>query len=423
MPIDFAWTSQTSALQLDLLAYSLPRAIAAGALAALITAVLLTTLGSVVAAWITALGGMSVLLINHVFGESHPSSVSLSTMNFIDSLAGGAALGALGAAVLHHRLPAYGWTLGVLTSVLIGSVNPLPHVGGFLNETVPAANWHPTDMPPMWMILVTMALLTISALANRKRRPVDRPSIELPMTPILAGVLLVLVFIFSAEWLSRHGQSLADIGVAVLATVGGAIIAAMLLPGRDGGLVLLVVAVSAVGSAAIAASVPAWTIPLLLIVTALGLLGGSRKPAPTACLIALLGLAVYTAFTSNTESSLLIMIGTTALAWIAGYALGSATPRFVPNRVLGTVMLFVPSAVLGLRDFVSRGNYVLRENRDDPLVCTITPQDSASPAWAAFAITIGCLIGWRLLHISRPATEPTGAAPGSSPDSDADSDT
>lgn len=410
MPIDFAWTSQTSALQLDLLAYSLPRAIGAGALAALIAAVLITTLSSIVTAWTTALCGMVVLFFNHGFGHANAGASSLSTMNFIDSIAGGVVLGALGAAVLHHKLPAYGWTLGVLTSVLLGSVNPLPHVGGFLNETIPSASWQSMDMPPMWMIVVGLVMVTMGTLANRKRPPAERPSIELPMTPILAGVLLVLVFIFSAEWLARHGGSTADIGVAVIVTVGGAIIAAMLLPGRDGTLVLLAVAVSAVGSATIAASVPAWSVPLLVIVTALGLFVGARRPAPTACLVALLGLALYTVLTSNTESSLLIMTGTTALAWLAGYSLASAAPRYVPNRVLGTVMIYVPSAVLGLRDFVSRGHYVLRESPDDPVVCTVTTQDSAAPAWTAFAITVGVLAGWALLRASRPAPEPVAAS-------------
>ncbi len=405
MPIDFAWTSQTSALELDLLVYSLPRAIAAGALAALITAVLITTLSSIVTAWATALAGLVVLLANHTVGQSNSGTASLSTMNFIDSLAGGVALGALGAAVLHHRLPAYGWTLGALASILLGSVNPLPNVAGSLNESVPSANWQSMDMPPTWMIVVAVALVTMSTLSNRKRRPAERPSIELPMTPILAGVVLVLVFLFSAEWLARHGGSVADIGVAVVAVVGGAIIATMLLPGRDGALVLVAVAISAVGSATIAASVPAWSIPLLVIVTALGLYAGSRRAAPMACLVILLALAVFTAITADTESSLLIMTGTVVLAWTSGFGLASAAPRYVPNRVLGTVMLYVPSAVLGLRDYVSRGHYALRESPDDPVLCTVTTQDTSAPAWTAFIITVGCLLGWLLLRGSRPVYE------------------
>ncbi|MFI6871463.1 hypothetical protein [Nocardia sp. NPDC050406] len=366
-------------------------------------------MSSIVTAWMTALGGMVVLLVNHVSGHSQSTSASLSTMNFIDSIAGGIALGALGAAVLHHRLPAYGWSLGMLTSVLLGSVNPLPHVGGFLDESVPSTDWPAMDVPPLWMIIVALVLVAASTLANRHRRPAERLSIELPMTPILAGVLLVLVFVFSAEWLARHGGSLADIGVAVVVTVGGAIIAAMLLPGRDGTLVLLTVSVSAVGSATIAASVPAWSVPLLVIVAALGLFAGARHPVPTACLGALLVLVLFTAFTANTENSLLIMTGTTALAWIAGYSLAAASPHYVPNRVLGTVVLFVPSAVLGLRDYVSRGHYALRESPDEPVVCTVTTQDTSAPAWAAFAITIGCALGWWLLRSSRPL-QPTATA-------------
>ncbi|WP_067721277.1 hypothetical protein [Nocardia yamanashiensis] len=418
MPIDFGWTSETSALQLDLLAYSLPRAIGAGVLTAMIVAVLITTLGSTVAAWGTTLAGLAALTINHLVGHTAQPMAGLSTMNFIDSLAGGVVLGALGAAVLHHKLPAYGWTLGVLISVLLGSVNPLPHVGGLLNQDFPVDDVL-LDMPPLWMIEVALVLVAIGTLMNRKRKPAERPSIELPLTPILAGVVLILVTVASAEWLARHGDSLAGIGLAVGSSVATGVIAAMLLPGRDGELVLIAVALSAVGSSALAAELPAWSIPVAVAVTVLGLWYGSRHGAPMLCLMLLLALALFTAVTSSSEAAFVVIGSTAVLVWLAGYGMTSARPHYVPNRVLGTMVIFIPSAVLGLRDYVARGHYAMQDS-SQAVVCTVAPQDESAPAWTAVLITVGCIVGLWALRRNRPAT-PVAAA-SSSPDAPVDSE-
>lgn len=400
MPIDFGWTSQTSALQLDLLAYSLPRAVAAGVLVAMIVAVLLTTLGSVVAAWGTALVAMLVLVVNHTVGHTAAVGDSLATMNFIDSLSGGAAMGALGAAVLHHRLPAYGWTLGALTSLLLGSVNPLPTVGDLLGGY--SDSWRAADMPPMWMLWLAVILVGVGVLLNRNRRPAARPSIELPLTPILAGVVVVLVTLVSAEWLARHGDSFAGVGLAVVTAVTTALIAAMLLPRRDGELVLVAVAISAVGSASIAAELPAWSIPLMVAVAAAGMWYGERRPAPMACVLLLVVLGVLTALTAESDWAAVVVGGGALLAWLAGYGLMAARPRYVPSRVLGTMLLFVPSAVLGLRDYVARGHYAMQDG-NTAIVCTVTTHDTSAPAWTAVFIALGCAAGLYILRRSRPA--------------------
>ncbi|BEK92527.1 hypothetical protein [Nocardia seriolae] len=408
LPIDFGWTSQTSALQLDLLAYSLPRAIAAGVLVAMIAPVLLTTLGSTKAAWGTTVGGLLVLLANHGLGHATDPHSSLSTMNFIDSLAGGLVLGALGAAVLHHRLPAFAWTLGILISLLLGSVNPVPRVGGSIDETT-AGHWHATDIPPVWMILLALALAAFGFLTYRNRPVAQRLSIELPLAPILAGVVLVLVALASAEWLARHGDTLAGIGLAVVTAVGTALIAAMLLPGRDGEIVLLAVGLSAVAAATVAAELPAWSIPLLVAVTAFGMWTGSRYGAPRACLVAAIVLGFSTALTSDTELAWLIVGGAAIVSWLVGFGLASARPRYVPSRVLGTMVIFVPSAVLGMRDYVARGHYAL-QSPDHSAVCTVTSGSTETPAWTAVLVAAGCLAGLLALRRSRPLPAATEAA-------------
>ncbi|MGV9413857.1 hypothetical protein ACWDOP_28500 [Nocardia sp. NPDC003693] len=408
LPIDFGWTSESSALQLDLMAYSLPRAVGAGVLVGMIAAVLITTLGSIVTAWGTALAGLVVLTANHLYGESGDVSASLSTMNFIDSLAGGLVLGALGAAVLHHRLPSYGWTLGVLISVLLGSVNPMPFAGEVLGRNFPSA-WESLDMPPLWMIEVALVLVVIGTLANRHREPAERPSIELPLAPVLAAVVLVLVTVASAEWLSRHGDSLAAVGLAVVTTLTTAIIAAMLLPGRDGEIVLAAVALSAVGSASLAAELPGWSIPTAVAVAVFGMWYGSRRGSLTLLLLILVVLGMFTAITAESDRAFFTIGGTLVLAWLVGYGLTAATPRFVPSRVLGTLVLFIPSAVLGLRDYSARGHYAMQDS-SQAVVCTVTPQDASVPAWTGVLIALGCMVGLQVLRRGRPLTEKPGEA-------------
>ncbi|MTE14924.1 hypothetical protein [Nocardia aurantiaca] len=406
LPIDFGWTSQTSALQLNLLAYSLPRAVAAGVLIAMIVAVLITTLGSPGAAWTTTVGGLVVLLANHVIGHAGKPNSSLSTMNFIDSLAGGVILGALGAAVLHRRLPAFAWTLGILISLLLGAVNPVPRVGGGIDETI-TAHWRATEMPPAWMIVLALAMAGFGLAANRKRPVAERLTAELPLAPILAGVVLVLVTLASAEWLARHGDTVAGICLAVVTAVGTAIVAAMLLPGRDGEIALLAVALSAVGSATVAAELPAWSIPLLVSVTAFGMWAGSRLGSPVVCLVATGALGIATALTADSERAWVIVGSAATVSWLIGYGLLSVRPRYVPSRVLGTMVIFVPSAVLGMRDYVSRGHDAMPAP-DHGFMCTVGSGSTASPGWTSALVVGGCLVGLFLLRRSRPlpAVEP-----------------
>ncbi|MFF0609017.1 hypothetical protein ACFYUD_10145 [Nocardia tengchongensis] len=409
LPINFGWTSQTSALELNLLAYSLPRAIAAGVLIAMIVAVFITTLGNPSAAWSTTVGGLVVLVANHVFGHTHDPNASLSTMNFIDSLSGGVILGALGAAVLHHRLPAFAWTLGILISLLLGSVNPVPRVGGGINTDV-SATWHSTDLPPIWMLLLAFALAVASLLINRKGPVSQRLSIELPLAPILAGVLMVLITLFSAEWLARHGGTVAGIVLAVLTSVGTALIASMLLPGRDGEIVLVAVGMGAVGAATIAAELPAWSIPLLVAVSAFGMWAGSQVAAPMPVLWLAMAVGVSTALTSDSTKAWLIVGSAAVVSWLLGFGLLATRPRYVPSRVLGTVVLFVPSAVLGMRDFVARGDYAMQSS-GNALMCTVSSGNTSTPGWTSVIVAGGCLAAMFLLRRLRPLPVPTSAAP------------
>ncbi|MCM6777408.1 hypothetical protein NDR87_28365 [Nocardia sp. CDC159] len=407
LPINFAWSSESSALQLDLMAYTLPRSIAAGVIIALVVAVFATTVNHGLAAWGAALFGIVIMYVNHVAGQHAGPVTSLSTLNYVDSIAAGILFGGIATAVLHGRPQVFGWTLGALSSVVIGTAVPAPH--GEAHSTGLGTVYSPTgDTPPLWLIVVTMIVVAVGTVLNRHRSGIERRSFELPMAPILAGTLFVGVTLFGTEWLAHHGDNLVDIGTAALATVVAGMIAAMLLPRRDGTLVLLTIALSGVGATLLPSAVPTWTAIPLIAVVAGGILLGFRRPAPMAALAAFAATAVLGALTAGGAAS---PVRTAAfsivLAALSGYCFSSAAPRYNPTRVLGMAIVFVPSVVVALRDHPSRNDYgtVTVENGHWYYTQTPTP-DSPTPYWTAFAITIACVIGLIALRRWRAPTIP-----------------
>ncbi|GAB2701178.1 hypothetical protein [Nocardia thraciensis] len=409
LPIDFAWTTDSTALQLDLLAHSLPRAIAAGAIIALIIAVFATTVNHGLAAWGSALCGSILLLVTHLVGRSSGPGTSLATLNFLDSIAGGILLGGIAAAVLRGRLQVFGWTLGALGSIVVGAALPVPH-GNDLGDPTRFGRWPAVDSPPPWLIGATLALVALGTLANRHRTQVERRSVELPMAPILAGLVYVLVTLFGTEWLTRRAEDSIDIALSVGATVVAGLIAAMLLPRRDGTLVLLAVALAAVGSAIMPSYLPGWSAAPLVALVAMGIVLGFRRPNPLFALLILTALALYCALTLGIDShdrARNIVTGV-VLALGAGYCFGSAAPRYNPTRVLGVAIVFMPSVVLALRDHVSRGDFTdVTVEAGRWYVCQLPNATSPVPYWTALAITIGCLVGLiALRRLRAPAVAP-----------------
>ncbi|WP_280387872.1 hypothetical protein [Nocardia wallacei] len=417
LPIDFAWTTESTALQLDLLAHSLPRAIAAGAVIALIIAVFATTVNHGLAAWGSALCGITLLLVTHLVGRQSGPGSSLATLNFLDSIAGGILLGGIAAAVLRGRLQVFGWTLGALGSIVVGAALPVPH-GHDLGDPTRFGRWPAVESPPPWLIAATLALVAVGTVANRRRTQVERRSIELPMAPILAGLVYVLVTLFGTEWLTRRAEDSIDIALSVGATVVAGLIAAMLLPRRDGTLVLLAVALAAVGSAIMPSFLPGWSAAPLLALLAVGIVLGFRRPGPVFALLVLAALALYCVLTLDIDSHdrARNIVAGIVLALGAGYCFGSAAPRYNPTRVLGIAIVFMPSVVLALRDHVSRGDFTtVTVEAGRWYVCQLPSATSPVPYWTALAITIGCLVGLVALRRLRapavaPVTPPAGTA-------------
>ncbi|MGV9676339.1 hypothetical protein ACWDSJ_13745 [Nocardia sp. NPDC003482] len=413
LPINFAWTSESSALQLNMMSYNLPRSIAAGVIIALIVAVFATTVNHGLAAWGSALFGIAITFVNHVMGRHVGPSTSLSTLNFIDAIGAGILIGGTAAAILHTRPQVFGWTLGALCSIVLGAALPGPHGETRATDSGLPVYSPASDTPPMWLIVVTLFAIAVGTFVNRHRTGIERRTFELPMAPILAGTLFVGVTLFGNEWLGRHEAGLLQIGLAVAATIAAGLVATALLPRRDGTLALSAIALAAVGAALIPTHIPSWSaIPLIAAIGA-GILLGFRHPAPVIGLIALCAVALAGAeTTAYIHTPLHTAAFATALAALTGFSFSSAAPRYNPSRVLGLAIVFMPSVVASLRDRAEHSDYRTVTVQDGRWSYGPIPApDTSTPYWTALAITVGCLLGLLALRRWRSPTIPaTGQA-------------
>lgn len=404
LPNGFRWASQTSVLQLDMLAASQPRAIAVGAIVALIVAVFATTVNHALVAWGTALCGVVTMFLAHLLAESGDQSIAPATLNYLEALAGGILLGGIAVAVLRGWLQVFGWTLGALAAVVFGQLGSTS-TGTVRSGAMSAPGWSTTTLPPLWLIMITLVLVIVGMVVNRHQDTVERRSVELPMAPIVAGLVFVIVEVFGAEWLARHAESTGHIVTAAVLTVAAALVAAVLLPRRDGVLILLAVALAAVGGALIPARLPIWSVAPLVLLIALGLIAGFRRPMPMLAIAVLAAMALYCAVVTGHRigGGLQAAVLSGLLAVVAGYSFGSAAPRYNPTRVLGVAIVFVPSVITALRDRLGRQQCVSDLGRW--YLCPAPSMTSPAPYWTALGITVGCAAGMLALrHWRKPIT-------------------
>ena len=414
LPIDFRWVNDTGLVQLNALANSQPRAIAAGAIVAVIVSTFAATALNELVAWCTALFGIAVLFVNHILGQSAGPGASLTTLNFLDALAGGVLLGGLGAAVLHRRISAFGWTVGAIAGIVISEALPAPLRTGMTGHHV-RANWVPGNSPPTWVIGVVMVLVAISAYLNRRQPPANRLSVELPMAPIVTGVILITSRMFLAGWIARHADSVWSIAMVATITVLIAGVAALLLPGRDGVFVLLAAALTASGNAIVPADIPQWSVPILIVLCGAGVLIGVRWSSLPLALAGAAALALTAALMTHVHNSIADAICEVALVLIAGYCLGTSPPRHSASRVLAIVILLVPSVIVALRASLSFGACDLI-GIDRAVVCEYDERSSAAPGWTALEMIIGyavlaCVISRRHVVADAAAAAPRAAPP------------
>ncbi|WP_067548882.1 hypothetical protein [Nocardia crassostreae] len=256
-PLDFEWTTDGSPVQLDLLILNMPRAAAAGAVIAMVTAALAVVLGKRVA-WIAAFSSAAVLLVDHVWDRDVVTTGTLSTVNYVDSICSGMLLGALAVAISARPIAATAFLVGMLSSILIGDLTALPADEGVTHALI---EWPASGTPPTGLMILAVAALAAGLALQRHEPAPDDASPDLPIGPIVAGLVLVISTAVATQWFVRHTAAFTNLAVAVAVTLVGAIIAVLLLPGRDGTLILLAIAVANAGSAIFAVPRPDWTAP------------------------------------------------------------------------------------------------------------------------------------------------------------------
>ncbi|MGW5225406.1 hypothetical protein ACWEP5_10740 [Nocardia niigatensis] len=413
VPIDFAWTSRSSVLHLDLLVFSLPQAIAAGALVAVVVAVLSTALGGQSLRWGVALGGAALLFVNHLLGQHAVLGTSLATLNFLDSIAGGLILGGSGAGVLsrsrvesRYSWATSAWLLGAICGVVAEELIPDTHSKA-ADQNFPQ-NWPALDAPPLWLIALALVAIGLRFLQEPGAYPQEPHSMRLPIVPIIAGAFMIGVNLVGSGALARHGDNILAIAATIAATAVAAVLTALMLPARDGAQVLLAVAVAGAGSVVLATGIPGWSIPGLVVLVAAGLIAGIRWPGVRVAAAGIIGLSVYAVLVVAAGHPVVLTgLGHALLAVLAGYCFGAVTPRYGSTRVLGIALIYVPSPVLALRDYTRRGHCLLI---DPGRHCAITDFTSYTPGWAATALAVGCALGlWALLR-RRPGRDVVAAS-------------
>ncbi|MET7772729.1 hypothetical protein [Nocardia sp. NPDC005366] len=407
-PVSLAWArGGTATMQIELLAINMPRAAAIGCIAAVVVAVFASTAESMIVPWAAALCGLVVLLLNHLLGRSLSSIAPLTTLNYIDTLAGGILLGGLASAAAVRLAMTLAFILGALISVVIGELSVFAGLEGAPRG--PAA-WF-IDSPPVWLMWPMTVLVVWCALRYRHGRRHASITVELPLSPILAAVIGVTVPVLGSEWMVRHGTTTGDIALVTAASVLAALLAGRLLPGRDGTLLQTSIAVASVGSVIVPIPLPVWMVPLSIIGNVAGMWFGYRRAAPVFGMLALLALAAFGALAATPGRALpgAAIGGMLALTVITGYCFAAAVPRHSPSVMLGIAVLYVPGVVIALRG---------RMFTTDPDLAL----DNSTPGATAAVVAAGCMINLLILRrrpiavpdpVMAPAvTEPDGASSG-----------
>ncbi|WP_431957022.1 hypothetical protein [Nocardia lijiangensis] len=393
LPITFSWTAQSTPYRIASLINSVPRGATIGMIVAVTVAVLITTFASPLTGWIVAFGGALGLFVNHFAGRDVSSADLLTTLNYIDVVFGGILLGALGTVALRRPATAFGYALGAASFFVFGDLTDLLD----LPDQDP---WSILETPPRWMIGTAVVLLFVAIARHRNRVGPHSDStvpIDLPITPILAATVLGLIVLAASEWLagqynnvSAPGDNRLEISIAVAATIIAALIAAMLLPGRDGIGVLLAVSLVATADALGYAPRPWWSAFAVLALTALGLFAGLRAPSPFLGLLALMGVTVFAFVDAHGDGAVHYIVATVLLTVTTGYCCGAARPHYGPSAVLALGALFLPSIVTALP--VENETWPPRDNM----------AAATTPGRVALMIVAGCAIALLLLYRLRP---------------------
>ncbi|WP_446221458.1 hypothetical protein ACTWPB_15960 [Nocardia sp. IBHARD005] len=397
LPISFA--SLAASLHVDLLVFNVPRAMTAAAFIAVITAAVTVAIGSVRTARWTALLALVAILVNHLAfipdsTDGHLDSLSLPTLNFIDALLAGVVVGGLAVAVWNKPLLRTVYLFGVLGGTVVGDLTQSPTdpdadgFSGALGGTL-----------PLWFIGASILALAYFALTTAAPA---RSSLEtaIPLAPVFAAVVAFTTTILTALAVAPHKTSTPSLIIASIVAIAAAVAAALILPGRDGILVLLMSSFSVAGSLVITLPRSGWIDLATLAATAAGLLIGIRTPRPVVAAASVLALAcfVLAADVFAPHATLTAALGCLALGAVVGYCLGASVPQSPTSGTVGLAILFVPSIGVALsdRDF---GHLAYSSS----WYRTGDVDRGLGPGVVAIVVALGCMIAVQALMRHRAA--------------------
>ncbi|MFE7722229.1 hypothetical protein ACFU44_24645 [Nocardia rhizosphaerihabitans] len=405
LPISFAALAQ--ARHVDLLVFNIPRAMTGGAFAAVITAAVTVAVGSRRTARWTALLALAGIVLSHLLLVPHSDNadftgLSLATLNFIDALLAGVALGAMAVVV---------WPEPLLRTVYLFAV-PAAAVLGDLTET-------PTDEGsagfdgvlagslPLWFIAAAVLALAYFAITTvtPPRNGVDT---AIPLAPVFAGVVAFSTILVTSLAVASRETSIPYVIVGSIVVVAAATVAALILPDRDGVLVLLMTGFAVAGSLVITLPRSGLVDVGTVIALGAGLLAGLRRPHAVTAAVSVAGLAVFVLATDilDPPATLNAAVGCLALGAVCGYCVGSAVPLSPTSATVGLSILCVPSIGVALSDTefghlaYSSSWYRTADVNRGPL-----------PAAIAIGIAVGCAVAIALLIRHRPAPDQSGVLP------------
>ncbi|MFC9662097.1 hypothetical protein ACFVJ5_17825 [Nocardia sp. NPDC127606] len=398
LPISFA--SLAASLHVDLLVFNVPRAMTGAAFIAVITAAVTVAIGSVRTARWTALIALVGILVNHLAyvpdsADGHLDILSLPTLNFIDALLAGVVIGALAVAVWNEPLLRTVYLFGTLGGTILGDLTQSPtdpNSDGFSGALGGAL--------PLWFIAASVLALGYFALTTATT-PRWTTETAIPLAPVFSAVIAFTTTIISALAVASHKTSAPYLIVASIVAIAAAAAAAMILPGRDGMLVLLMSSFSVAGSLVITLPRSGWIDLATLAATAAGLLIGIRRPRPLVAATSVLALAclVLAADVFAPPATLTAALGCLALGSVAGYCLGTAVPQNPTSGTVGLAILFVPSIGVALSD-TDFGHLAYSSS----WYRTTDVDRGVAPGAVAIAVALGCTIA--VLALMRLRTEP-----------------
>ncbi|UGT43384.1 hypothetical protein LTV02_08355 [Nocardia yamanashiensis] len=397
VPIDpTVGVTQESSAWVDLAVFNVPRATLAAAFVTVLAAVCIVMASDAVG-WVMVALGAGGLLVDQVLWSNEVGSQSLLT--WIDSVLAGMLMGTVGTLAWHRKSTASAFLFGAMSGILVGDFTPAPAPG----QTPSWLNRYLLEMPTIGLSALVMVAAALCALGLRHRPAVVRKLVDvIPLRPVVVAGIVFPTILLTSEWFAQEGRELRVLVVGTVLIVSAAVIGAFVLPGRDGVLLLLMVAFAAAGSTPVTVPRPDWAVLVFVALVGLGLAAGHRRGLPllAAGLIALLAVgAILTALT-GAHGMLVAVLSGMAVAFVGGYSLGAATPLFpsIPPLCIG--VLFVPSAAVALwgRDF-DRIAYSPSWYRP------AEPARAIAPGLVALAITLGCAAAIALVCRVRPRTK------------------